>query len=194
MNSLVRSDRDNRFKLRVDMTRFDMQAIHGIIEHDPNINQFAVKLLRVKINRETIYQPIRALLDSIDAERVFSGSSPWPVSPSFVLLYHDSSFSVFLWSYLPTIYWKLNWSHGETLIESIRSEASPCHKRTSLDSDVFKICTNILSSFLALLRTPVSLFQGGLPMVLATVLIQITMSQLLIFSLPLCFREWESEL
>lgn len=62
MNSLIRGDRDNRFKLRPVMTRFDMEAIHGLVDSDNK--SLAVEMLRVKINREGIYQPIRTLLSS----------------------------------------------------------------------------------------------------------------------------------
>lgn len=59
LNGLIRKDKENEFKLRLNMTRFDMRCIHGVAEKDASINPLAVEMLVMKMIREkTIYLPL----------------------------------------------------------------------------------------------------------------------------------------
>ncbi|EIM79399.1 uncharacterized protein STEHIDRAFT_116588 [Stereum hirsutum FP-91666 SS1] len=60
LNNLIRADRGNRFKMRTDMTQFDIEVIRGLI--DGENKSHAVKMLKRHVFSHALYAPIRSLV------------------------------------------------------------------------------------------------------------------------------------
>ncbi|EIM79394.1 uncharacterized protein STEHIDRAFT_150974 [Stereum hirsutum FP-91666 SS1] len=60
LNNTIRADRENRFKLRTDMTQLDIDVIRGLVDGENKSD--AIRMLKQHVFRHVLYAPIRSLV------------------------------------------------------------------------------------------------------------------------------------